>query len=111
MVRARVQAGQYVFLLFPAVSLWEWHPFSVTSSPSDNFIEVCIRGAGNYTRSLVQYVETHPGEPLTVRVEGPYGRVPLALHQAQTVLFVVGGIGRPLADSSAATCSFSGDER
>ncbi len=31
----RHAAGQYVFVNVPAVSRWQWHPFSISSAPND----------------------------------------------------------------------------
>jgi predicted ferric reductase len=36
--RAR-SAGMYAFLNIPKVSLTEWHPFTMTSCPEDDFLE------------------------------------------------------------------------
>lgn len=38
--------GQYAFINVPAISPWEWHPFSLTSAPSDDFISFHIGAAG-----------------------------------------------------------------
>ena len=29
------EMGQYVFLNFPEISLYQWHPFTISSSPYD----------------------------------------------------------------------------
>ncbi|CAD7700151.1 unnamed protein product [Ostreobium quekettii] len=50
--RFRYKAGQYVFIQVPEISWFEWHPFTMTSSPGDNFISVHIRAAGDWTREL-----------------------------------------------------------
>eukprot|EP00802_Teleaulax_amphioxeia_P019209 Tamp_19432.p2 GENE.Tamp_19432~~Tamp_19432.p2 ORF type:complete len:112 (-),score=4.94 Tamp_19432:226-561(-) len=43
------QAGQYVFLKSAAVSKYEWHPFTLTSSPDDDFLECHIKAVGDWT--------------------------------------------------------------
>eukprot|EP00249_Psilotum_nudum_P009520 c21989_g1_i3 orf=526-2610(+) len=48
----RYKSGQYLFVKCPAVSPFEWHPFSITSAPSDHYVSVHIRTAGDWTRSL-----------------------------------------------------------
>jgi len=35
--------GQYLYLSCPHVSGWEWHPFTIASAPSDDFLEINIR--------------------------------------------------------------------
>ena len=95
-----LQAGQYVFLSFPQVSLWEWHPFSLTCGPGDPTGQVHIRASGNFTRALVEHIRQCPERDVWVRVDGPYGRLPASIHTARTVLFVAGGIGMPSASAS-----------
>ncbi|KAI3906448.1 hypothetical protein MKX01_029063 [Papaver californicum] len=46
------RSGQYVFLKCSAVSPFEWHPFSLTSSPADDHLSVHIRALGDWTRRL-----------------------------------------------------------
>ncbi|TIB99426.1 NADPH oxidase B [Wallemia mellicola] len=48
----RTQAGQYIFLNCPAISLWQWHPFTLTSAPEEDYISVHIRIAGDFTKAL-----------------------------------------------------------
>ncbi|KAG9289540.1 hypothetical protein G9A89_002313 [Geosiphon pyriformis] len=46
------KAGQYIFLCCPEVSLWEWHPFTLTSAPEEDFISIHVRVVGDFTRAL-----------------------------------------------------------
>ena len=46
-------SGQYYFVNFPELSLTEWHPFSVTSAPTEEFVELHIRALGDHTRKIV----------------------------------------------------------
>ncbi len=46
----RLQVGQYYFVNFPELSLWEWHPFSVSCGPRETSAELCIRALGDHTR-------------------------------------------------------------
>ncbi|KAF5739868.1 hypothetical protein HS088_TW12G01079 [Tripterygium wilfordii] len=45
-------SGQYIFVKSSAVSQFEWHPFSITSAPSDDYISVHIRTLGDWTTQL-----------------------------------------------------------
>jgi NADPH oxidase len=36
----------------PEVSRWQYHPFTISSSPHDPYISVHIRQAGDWTRAL-----------------------------------------------------------
>lgn len=44
--------GQYAFLNVPQISFAEWHPFTITSVPSDNFVMFHIKSAGDWTALL-----------------------------------------------------------
>lgn len=45
-------AGQYVFIKCPSISRFEWHPFTLTSSPGESFLELHIRADGDWTTAL-----------------------------------------------------------
>ena len=44
--------GQYVFICVPAISLWEWRPFSLSSHPMADKVTVHIRVLGDCTKKL-----------------------------------------------------------
>ncbi|WOL04805.1 respiratory burst oxidase [Canna indica] len=46
------KSGMYLFLKCPNVSPFEWHPFSITSAPGDNYLSVHIRTLGDWTTEL-----------------------------------------------------------
>ncbi len=48
------RAGQYIFLCCPEVSIWQYHPFTLTSAPEEDYISVHVRAVGNFTKSLAQ---------------------------------------------------------
>ena len=50
----RTRAGQYIFLCCPAVSLWQYHPFTLTSAPEEDYISVHVRCQGDFTMALSQ---------------------------------------------------------
>ena len=84
-----------MFVNIPGVSLFEWHPFSLTSAPDDESDSVAIRELGGFTRSLRQVASTAAASQtrLYVRADGPYGHLPFDLHKVPVTLFFVGGIG------------------
>ncbi len=47
-----ISSGMYGLLNLPEVSLTEWHPFTLTSAPSDEYIEMHFRNAGDWTKKL-----------------------------------------------------------
>ncbi|KAG0239096.1 hypothetical protein BGW41_007939 [Actinomortierella wolfii] len=44
--------GQYMFINIPELSEYQWHPFTITSSPFEDYISVHIRQVGDWTRAL-----------------------------------------------------------
>lgn len=47
-----LQAGMYANLNIPSISTVQWHPFTMSSAPSDDFIEFHIRPVGDWTNAL-----------------------------------------------------------
>merc|ERR1712150_91095 len=47
-----LQPGHYVNLNIPFLSSYEWHPFTVTSSPEDDYLSLHILRNGDWTNSL-----------------------------------------------------------
>ncbi|KAJ2609680.1 hypothetical protein H4S08_003941 [Coemansia sp. RSA 1365] len=45
-------AGQYAFLNCPAVSTQQWHPFTLTSAPEEDYVSMHIRVVGDWTRAF-----------------------------------------------------------
>jgi len=93
--------GQYVYLNFPQISHFEWHPFSIISAPSesptrDTEFTVAIRNMGPNTWSG-KVTKLFQNQLLTrsiaVRVEGPYGVLSIDIYQYPVLVLIAGGIG------------------
>lgn len=108
------KAGQYIFINCPEVSHFQWHPFTLTSSPEEDYISVHIRMAGDWTRAFAtalgcEFTKGKKGEidavggkvvppPLQkvlprVMVDGPFGTASEDFLNYETVLLVGAGIG------------------
>ena len=48
----RCSRSQYIFLCCPEVSMWQYHPFTLTSAPEEDYVSVHVRCVGDFTRSL-----------------------------------------------------------
>ena len=48
--------GQYAFINIPEISKFEWHPFSIASSPNNDFMVFMIQNSGDYTSRLLKYM-------------------------------------------------------
>uniref|UniRef100_A0A3B6JRG0 Uncharacterized protein n=1 Tax=Triticum aestivum TaxID=4565 RepID=A0A3B6JRG0_WHEAT len=112
----KYRSGQYIFINCGAVSPYEWHPFSVTSAPGDNYLSVHIRTRGDWT-SRLRTVFSEACRPPTegesgllradlsvgitdsnarfpkLMIDGPYG-APAQDYREYDVLLLIGlGIG------------------
>ncbi|KAL0730755.1 hypothetical protein Bca4012_026849 [Brassica carinata] len=105
------KSGQYVFVQCPEVSKFEWHPFSITSSPGDDYLTIHIRQLGDWTEGIKKAFQVicqapEAGKSGLLRadgpnktslpellIDGPYGS-PAQDHWKYDVLLLVGlGIG------------------
>lgn len=48
----KMAAGQYIFLQCPSISQLEWHPFTLTSAPEEDYFSVHVRSVGDWTEAL-----------------------------------------------------------
>ena len=94
------EAGQFVFVCIPAISPFEWHPFSVSSSPHQSVVTIHCKAVGGWTRRLYQLAIRQATAIVTAGVsmpllfvEGPYGCLSLPLERYDSFLMVAGGIG------------------
>lgn len=72
--------GQYYFVNFPELSFTEWHPFSVSSGPREECVELHIRNLGDHTCRIVALAmeKVNTTKKTWIRIDGPYGV--LGLH-------------------------------
>ncbi|XP_004495711.1 respiratory burst oxidase homolog protein B-like isoform X2 [Cicer arietinum] len=108
-------SGQYIYVNCSDISPFEWHPFSITSAPGDEYISVHIRTLGDWTSQLkgifakacqpanddqsgLLRADMLPAKPSLprmprLRIDGPYG-APAQDYKNYEVLLLVGlGIG------------------
>ncbi|CAH8362115.1 unnamed protein product [Eruca vesicaria subsp. sativa] len=107
----KYKSGQYMFVNCRAVSPFEWHPFSITSAPGDDYVSVHIRTLGDWTRKL-RTVFSEVCKPPTagksgllradggdsiafpkILIDGPYGAPAQDYKKYDVVLLVGLGIG------------------
>ncbi len=86
-------SGQYMFIAIPELSIFQWHPISISSSPYQNVVTFHIRKRGHWTSAL--YDLAGKKEEVTVYLEGPYGSlgVDLTSDRYKMAMFLSGGIG------------------
>ncbi|CAL5214679.1 unnamed protein product [Lathyrus oleraceus] len=109
------KSGQYMLVNCAAVSPLEWHPFSITSAPNDDYLSVHIKILGDWTRGLKAKFseackpanngqsgllrgeclkgEHSPSTFPKVLIDGPYGAPAQDYREYEVVLLVGLGIG------------------
>ncbi|KAL9672554.1 hypothetical protein QQ045_028805 [Rhodiola kirilowii] len=116
----KYKSGMYIFVKCPDISNFEWHPFSITSAPGDDFLSVHIRTLGDWTtelknrfepaceptaptakrgslmrletKTVSNYDSTPPSFP-KIFIKGPYGAPAQNYKKYDTLLLIGLGIG------------------
>ncbi|XP_010433689.1 PREDICTED: putative respiratory burst oxidase homolog protein G [Camelina sativa] len=103
----KYMSGQYMFVNCPAVSPFEWHPFSITSTPQEDFLSVHIKSLGDWTEAIqgvfsevskpspvgdTLHGANSPGFP-KIMLDGPYGAPAQDYKKYEVVLLIGLGIG------------------
>ncbi|KAI9597870.1 ferric reductase NAD binding domain-containing protein [Syncephalis fuscata] len=104
----RTKAGQYIFLCCPEVSLWQWHPFTLTSAPEEDFISVHIRVVGDFTREFASKLgcDVNSKNPKSsnqdgdinrllprLMIDGPFGSASEDVFKFEVAMLFGAGIG------------------
>ncbi|XP_074962824.1 NADPH oxidase 1 isoform X3 [Phalacrocorax aristotelis] len=89
----RMEVGQYIFVNCPTISLLEWHPFTLTSAPEEDFFSVHIRLAGDWTERLIDTFQQQMLEMPRIEVDGPFGTASEDVFQYEVAMLVGAGIG------------------
>ncbi|OVA02147.1 Cytochrome b245 [Macleaya cordata] len=91
------RSGMYIFLQCPEISPFEWHPFSLTSAPEDDYLSVHIRTLGDWSydiyslfqEALISGDSHHP----KIYIDGPYGAASQDHVKYDIVVLIGLGIG------------------
>ncbi|KAF2011729.1 hypothetical protein BU24DRAFT_287934 [Aaosphaeria arxii CBS 175.79] len=109
----KTQAGQYIFLCCPEVSVWQYHPFTLTSAPEEDYISVHIRMVGNFTKAFGKALgcsldrkaggekgKGDDGNDVALRkilprvyIDGPFGSASEDVFKFEIAVLVGAGIG------------------
>ncbi|KAK4756855.1 hypothetical protein SAY87_006982 [Trapa incisa] len=93
----KYKSGQYIFLQCPTISPFEWHPFSITSAPGDNYLSVHIRTVGDWTEELKR-VFSEGSDSSRVIGRAKFSQLGNIDQTGQPRLFVDGPYGAPAQD-------------
>ncbi|ORX34383.1 ferric reductase NAD binding domain-domain-containing protein [Kockovaella imperatae] len=111
------RAGQYIFINCPEISYFQYHPFTLTSAPEEDYISVHIRVVGDWTTAFAKALGADLGDSQQKKIEetggarelvlspsvgkvlprimidGPFGSASEDFTKFETVLLVGAGIG------------------
>ncbi|XP_053448646.1 NADPH oxidase 3 [Nycticebus coucang] len=91
--------GQYILVQCPSISRLEWHPFTLTSAPQEDFFSVHIRAAGDWTRALLEAFGAEGQTPKELwslprlAVDGPFGAALTDVFHYPVSVCIAAGIG------------------
>nr|XP_004668843.1 NADPH oxidase 1 isoform X3 [Jaculus jaculus] len=88
-----MEVGQYIFVNCPSISLLEWHPFTLTSAPEEDFFSIHVRAAGDWTENFIRAFEQQHSPMPRIEVDGPFGTVSEDVFQYEVAVLVGAGIG------------------
>ncbi|NXI38156.1 NOX1 oxidase, partial [Galbula dea] len=88
-----MEVGQYIFVNCPTISLLEWHPFTLTSAPEEDFFSIHVRAAGDWTERLIDTFQQQKLEMPKIEVDGPFGTASEDVFQYEVAMLVGAGIG------------------
>ncbi|KAK4466944.1 putative ferric reductase transmembrane component [Cladorrhinum samala] len=100
----RWKPGQYVYLRMPGISVFENHPFTISSLCSEDFpseygedYRDCVlvfRPYGGFTRKVLETaIEKGPYHTYRAFLDGPYGGMRRELAAFDTCILIAGGSG------------------
>ena len=96
--------GQYIFICCPEISVFEWHPFTLTSSPYEDFISIHIRVVGDWTTKFSsrlgcqfgEKVEETLSKPISfpyIMIDGGFASASEYVFDYEAVILIGAGIG------------------
>ena len=81
----KFKAGQFCFISFPIKGMIKPHPFTISSSPNDNYLSFTIKSQGKFTAKISSLTK---GDK--IKIDGPYG---IFTYKNQKSVFIAGGVG------------------
>ena len=102
--KTKMRAGQYIFLCCPEVSIWQYHPFTLTSAPEEDYISVHVRAVGNFTKALAKSLgcdfdnKAQPQRAAKKRRTEVYSIMPGAVSRVLPRVYIDGPFGSASED-------------
>ena len=89
---APYKAGEWVMLQIPAISFFQWHPFTI-STCFGNELQLHIKTDGNWTSQLQKLARESQSGTIYIGLDGPFGAPAQGFYDFEQVIFVGAGIG------------------
>ena len=115
----KYEAGEWIFVKFPDIMANQWHPFSITSCPSDAYVSIHIAKLGDFTGTFTgafdmnkdhdqtspvkwtnskwtdsQELHLESGQTFPrIRIDGPYSSLAGDVFKHEVSVMVGAGIG------------------
>jgi len=91
------EVGEYVFINCRKIAKFEWHPFTLTSAPEEDYLSVHIRIAGDWTGDLAEALKPLKNLDIShapkIGIDGPYGAASQDVFDYEVAVCVGAGIG------------------
>jgi predicted ferric reductase len=81
-------------ICIPKISMFQFHPFSLSTSPHQDAVSLHVRSLGNWTTALANLADKQ--REIEILIEGPYGNLSIDLEsdtRYKMILLISGGIG------------------
>jgi len=89
--------GQYVDIKIPQLALLQWHPFSFSCSPKEDFLRFHISPVGDWTRGLKQLAINFQAKRVPVLpnifIRGPFGAPSQHYSDFKNLMIIGTGVG------------------
>ncbi|KAE8234040.1 hypothetical protein CF326_g908 [Tilletia indica] len=87
-------AGQYILLQIPALSRFQFHPFTISACVEDSLQLHIKTTSGDWTSALhALALEVGPDEDIQIAIDGPFGAPAQRFYDYQKSIVVGSGIG------------------
>ena len=87
-------ASDVIFIRIPELLGYEWHPFTISSAPSNKDMTLRIRNSGDWTEKLCEMSQQNPEKlTLPILIHGPYSTPTLNILNAKVPVLIATDIG------------------
>lgn len=90
------RSGQYASVNIPNISRFQWHAFTISSSPTQqDVITFHISPVGDWTNKLAELAKMNLSKEAlpTVVIDGPFGTPSEQFHDYRNIMLICSGVG------------------